>query len=643
MCSVQGINTLSSTEMQRILDIEDHCKNKPTSHVYKNVNISEKDYIIYENMLKHMGAIFIKENREWSVEESLKYFKTKNIIPSKATLMQVYLNMITTGAMENNEYLESFLVSKKCRRISGVTVTTVFLSPYPNGQKFTCNWDCFYCPNEPGQPRSYLFAEPGVLRANQNGFDCVKQMYARLDTYRLLGHPMDKLEVLILGGTIYSYPKDYLETFMRDIYYAANTCTNKNYRDRLTLEEEQLINETTRNRIIGITVETRPDCINEKELTEFRRWGVTRVQIGVQHTDDKILRKINRKCYHSDTLKAVSLLRNNCFKFDVHLMPNLPGATPEKDMEMMDIILTTVQPDQVKIYPTETTPFTRILEYYKKGKYKPYSSEELNRVIVYWKTRVHPWIRNNRIIRDIPGDYIVDGVDSSNAREEFQKIMCELKRTCKCIRCREAGRTNDKVSDGELVIREYSASGGLEYFISWESKPDYELMKPVENNNYYGEYDYAQTNYKMLGYNELRRTLFGFVRLRINSNEDEIIFSELKDCAYIRELHVYGNTISNGKGDENKQESQHLGVGKILMEAAEKLALKNGYKKTAVISGNSVRNYYRKIGYKLEGTYMIKYLEGQEEVYNVLESMNGGILYILIFIYLAVFLLFFYF
>jgi ELP3 family radical SAM enzyme/protein acetyltransferase len=583
---------MTSCNINKIIDIEDQCKKLPKEFKYKNMDISEENYTKYEFILNKLVELF-KHNPNTTQKETEKLYRQYSIIPSKASLTQVYTELLAEDKIEYNENLKNHIISKKCRRISGVTVVTIFLSPYPNGQSFTCKWDCFYCPNEPGQPRSYLFAEPGVLRANQNQFDCIKQMHSRLNTYKLLGHPTDKLEVLILGGTIYSYPKSYLEKFFTEIYYAANVFDNPNYQNSDNLFKEQLQNENSSSRIIGITVETRPDCINPNELIDFRKWGVTRVQLGVQHTDDIILKKINRKCYHKDTLKAAQLLRDNCFKFDIHLMPNLPGTTPEKDKQMFKTILTEVHPDQVKIYPTMTTPFTKILEDYKKGKYIPYSSDDLLEVVIYWMTNVHPWIRNNRIVRDIPANYIVDDVSLEYQADDFHGEMKKRGLKCKCIRCRESGRNTNKPSEGEIVIRKYQANNGIEYFISFESK--------IPENT-------QEENYNILGYNEHRNSLFGFVRLRIHNNTNNIIFDELKDCALIRELHVYGNTLSSGQGNENKNESQHLGIGKKLMNKAEEIALQHNFHKIAVISGNSVRNYYKKLGYNLTNTFMIKNL-----------------------------------
>lgn len=561
-----------SANGKRITDIEDYCKTLPQTHKWRDLDIPANDYPIIKEMLYELYELFAEDQSASDItpEKAFKQLQKKYrrvVKPSHFT--QVYLEEVELGTLKRNKRLESALITSRCRGISGVSVVTIFLSPYPAGQKFSCKWDCAYCPNEPGQPRSYLFGEPGVLRANQNGFDCVKQMLSRIHAYKVNGHPTDKFEVLILGGTIHSYPKEYLEEFMRDIFYAANVCGDTlPHRPPLSLEAEKATNTYSEHRVIGVTVETRPDCITAQELRAFRRWGVTRVQLGVQHTHDDVLRAVNRGCTHTHTLAALKMLRDSCFKVDIHIMPNLPGSTPEKDLDMMDTVLTELQPDQVKVYPCETTPFTKILADYKSGKYKPYSDKELEDVIIYWKSNVHPWIRNNRIVRDIPDNYIIAGVPSSSERCVYQKRMKELNRQCKCIRCREAGRFPDAdPATGSLAIRSYEAQGGREYFISWE--------------------------------NEDRTILFGFLRLRVlPENQQNTVFPELTDVALIRELHVYGRTLRVGTSADSES-VQHHGIGRKLMKAAEEIAYGFGYRKIAVISGVGVRNYYMKLGYSL--------------------------------------------
>jgi len=558
----------------RIKDIEDFCKSKPGTHVFQSFKITDDDYIKYRNIITDMNAL-----PELNDKVMKQIWKKYHSLPPKPRLMEVYFKMMEIENFPRSLLIEDFLSSHEVRGISGVSVCALFLSPYPNGQKFTCKWNCKYCPNEPGQPRSYLFGEPGVLRANQNDFDCVEQFYCRIRSLKNCGHQIDKFEVKVLGGTIHSYPKDYLEDFMRDIYYAANTCSTQNSRPRGTIQEEQDLNEVSEHRVIGLTIETRPDCINPTELRNFRNWGVTRIEIGVQHTEDSILKAVNRGHGIKQTLRALKFMRDSGFKEVVHLMPNLPTSTATIDIDMINYVLKNIHPDEVKMYPTTITPFTQILEDYKDGRYIPYGNEDLEKVIFHWMINVNEWTRNDRIVRDIPKYYIVDGVKSSNQKQEFDEIMKERGLKCRCIRYREAGRHAEyKPEDGELVIRTYEAHEGKEFFISWESKD--------------------------------REVIFGFVRLRLVfkdvDEENSIkIFPELDGCALIRELHVYGKTIKVNKKNEGSG-SQHIGIGKILMNKAEEIAKENGYNKISVIAGIGTREYYKKIGYNKVETFMIK-------------------------------------
>ena len=571
-----------ATNGSAIKDIEEYCKGLPGKHTWRDLSIPPTRYAEIRTMLYDLAAELRSGKTATEAKRDVQRKYHQSIRP--AFFNQVYLNEQAAGRMERSAELEQALITSRCRGLSGVSVITVFLSPYPDGQKFSCKWNCSYCPNEPGQPRSYLFAEPGVLRANQNGFDCVKQMLARIKAYQVNGHPTDKFEVLILGGTLASYPKTYLDGFMRDIFYASNICSDSgSLRAPLSLAEEKAINTVGIHRVIGITIETRPDCVTAAELHDFRRWGVTRVQLGVQHTDDSILRGVNRGCGHKHTLAALKLLKDACFKVDIHIMPNLPGSTVAADKAMIDCVLTDLQPDQVKVYPCTTTPFTKILDDYKKGTYKPYGDADLTDVVLYWKTRVHPWIRNNRIVRDIPNQYIVAGVKTSSQRLDFQAEMEKRGLVCRCIRCREAGRhPTARAEDGQLTVRKYEAQDGQELFISWESLD--------------------------------RNVLFGFLRLRLlPSAADHEVFPELTGSALIRELHVYGRTVAVGEEAAgslgNTNVAQHLGVGRRLLAEAERFASLRGYSMIAVISGVGVQGYYEKNGYTLmpgAGEFMMK-------------------------------------
>jgi ELP3 family radical SAM enzyme/protein acetyltransferase len=570
---------------KQITDIEESARTAPARHVWRDLSVPAGDVEPIKAFLRDLMPALETQEPVKAIVKRLQRVHKRVIKPSHFT--QVYLELVETGVVARSRALEDHLITARCRGISGVTVVTIFLSATPDGQNFSCRWNCHYCPNEPGQPRSYVFEEPGVLRANQCGFDCAEQMWARIQTYRVNGHPTDKFEILILGGTLHSYPKSYLENYMRDMYYAANTCgePTSRRRARLNLFEEKELNTVSEHRIIGVTVETRPDCINADELRNFRRWGVTRVQLGVQHTDDAILARVNRGHGLKHTEAAMKLLRDNCFKVDIHLMPNLPGATPAGDKAMFDYVLSHLHPDQVKIYPCTTMPFTKILEDYKAGLYVPYDNDNLVDVVLYWKDRVHPWIRNNRIVRDIPDSYIVAGVRTSNQRLEFQALHQARGGVCRCIRCREAGRHPEAdPARGKLMHRVYDVAGGREIFVSWESQDE--------------------------------SVLFGFCRLRLPSTS-ELVFPELKDTALVRELHVYGRTFAVGTsattaGVGTAGVAQHLGIGRRLLAEAETLAYTAGFSRIAVISGVGVRAYYEGAGYTLDeagmGEFMIKSL-----------------------------------
>ena len=523
---------------------------------------------------------------------------------SKANMLAGYQDLLEKRVLEEpHPFLEEHLMSKAPRSQSGVLVVTVFTSAYPetDGEKqnFSCQWNCYYCPNEPGQPRSYLLNEPGVRRANQLGFDPIRQFTERVKALVAIGHPADKVELLVLGGTWESYPQSYREQFVRDLFYAANTYFKSSdgsnvLRPALSLLEEQLMNETAQCKIIGLTLETRPDTITPEVIVELRRLGCTRVQLGVQHTDDSILKLINREAYREDTVRALRLLKDSCYKIDIHLMPDLPGATPDIDKAMFDEVLNDedLQADQWKIYPTMTTPFTVIKQWHEEGKYDSYGLDALIDVLLHVKRKVHPWIRLNRVIRDIPVEYVLNGVEVSNLRQLLQvKMEQSGLGTCQCIRCREVKGDKEvlqKLRTAVLVERSYCGSRGEEMFLSYET-PD-------------------------------RATIFGFLRLRFPSAEARTPFEELRGCALIRELHVYGNLkaaqLNNkmmhyrGAGAQSVVSSQHVGIGTRLLIRAEQLAAARGMSRLAVISGVGVRDYYRKRGFVLVnpagGAFQIK-------------------------------------
>ena len=351
--------------------------------------------IAFAKMLLNYGPTTDKE-----LTQAMSIARKKiKMMPRRSQLLSVLPRLKEEKEADPAGYatIKQLLVKKASKSQSGVLVITVLTAPYPivNGkkQKFSCAWNCYYCPNEPDQPRSYLHDEPAVKRANENGFDAVLQFTDRAATLAMNGHPVDKIELLVLGGTWASYPHEYQEEFVRDLFYAANTFGDRGEncrKERLSLAEEQRMNESAEAKIIGLTLETRPDTIDAFELRRLRHYGCTRVQLGVQHTDDTVLKKINRGCYTADTIAALALLKDACYKVDIHLMPNLPGSSIAIDTAMFERVLYDehLQADQWKIYPCEIVPWTVIKKWHDEGSYHPYGEEELSEVLAVCKRQV---------------------------------------------------------------------------------------------------------------------------------------------------------------------------------------------------------------------------------------------------------------
>lgn len=562
------------------MDIEDII---PASHKYND----KWKYIVQELSENKCTITTPKDLSKFRLNIQKNY----KIVISNSELIQAYKEL-----GYEDKHLKAILTKKKSKSNSGVVVVTVLTSAHPTyidedgvvkAAAFSCKWDCHYCPNEKAsdangyvdQPRSYLFQEPAVLRANANKFDAILQFNDRVSTLIQMGHTVDKIELLVLGGTWCSYPRNYQERFITELYYAANVYFQLNKRPMLTLEEEITINETADLHIIGLTLETRPDTITLDEIKSFRRYNATRIQLGVQHTDNNVLKKINRGHNIESVYKAIKMLKENAYKVDIHIMPNLPGSSYEIDSQMLNDILydDRIQADQLKIYPCAVVPFTKIKEWYDSGKYIPYDDALLFELIKEFKKNVQPYKRLNRIIRDIPSTYISGGYNekSVNMRQLLQKNMNDYNWKCRCIRCREIGF--NKLSQEDIVEMKkmyYRSSDGDEYFISFET----------------------------------HQYLIGFIRLRINSCPDiNNLLPVLQNAALIRELHVYSDVSI--VGSNNELSMQHRGYGKRLVAEAERIALQNCCQKIAVISGTGVRGYYAKLGYNLIDTYMIKQLE----------------------------------
>jgi ELP3 family radical SAM enzyme/protein acetyltransferase len=428
---------------------------------------------------------------------------------------------------------------------------------------------------------------------------------------------VDKLEVMVLGGTWGSYPIEYRIEFVRDLYYAANTFYDTNRRERYTMEEEIHLNMTARSRIIGLTLETRPDHVTADEILLMRKMNCTRVQIGVQHTNDKILKKVNRGCYLADTKRAIRNLLNVGLKVDVHLMFDLPGSSPELDRDMIDLIEkdTDLRFDQAKFYPFQSVDWTVTKTWEDKGEYLHYDFEELVEVLIYAKERTFPWVRLNRVIRDIPNNYILAGVDQPNLRQVLETKMCKAGKNCRCIRCREPGSNKialGRINEAELKIREYEASGGKEFFISMET-PDMKYVYGFCRLRLSDEMGYVDNIEPLIrGKNKMER---------VN------LYPYLNELAMIRELHVYGDMTPVS---EDGIAVQHRGFGKKMIKCAEKIAMENGYSGMAIISGVGARQYYKKNGYELKDDYMIKMFDYDSDYIGILMAFIPIIILLLV-------------
>ncbi|MCK5510438.1 tRNA uridine(34) 5-carboxymethylaminomethyl modification radical SAM/GNAT enzyme Elp3 [Candidatus Parcubacteria bacterium] len=474
-------------------------------------------------------------------------------------------------------FLRKILRKRAVRTMSGIAPVAVLTKPYH------CPGKCAYCPTEKNVPQSYLSNEPAVMRAIRCNYNPYVQAQDRLRALVANGHEPTKIELIVIGGTWSYLPKKYKYWYVLNLFAGANGFKkiNNQYPINLSIKKlkelliiEQKRNEKTKYKIIGLTLETRPDYINEKELLEMREFGCTRVEIGVQCLDDEIL-KLNKRGHGvAEIAKATALLKQFGFKVTYHLMPGLPGATPAKDFKMFKTLFSDkrFQPDQIKFYPTVVTRGSLLYRWWKQGKYKPYSDKILRNLIIKCKNIVPEYVRIIRLIRDIPGESIIAGNLITNLRQ----VMKDEGARCRCIRCREA-RERVSITNCRLHITNYFASGGEEYFIAFESKDG--------------------------------KILYGFCRLRLpvcNAlDKRKLGFSVIQEAALIRELHVYGELVSVAK-NKKKNKIQHSGLGKKLLVEAEKIAFKNSYKKIVVISGVGVRDYYRKFGYRLNGTYMVK-------------------------------------
>jgi elongator complex protein 3 len=446
-------------------------------------------------------------------------------------------------------------IRKPTKTISGITPVAVMLPP-----RKCKHGNCIYCPSM-DVPQSYTPKSPVVLRARALDYDSYKQVVSRVKAFEVMNHPTEKIELIIMGGTFLEYPEKFQYDFVKGLYDGLNGKVSK------SLAEAKIKNEKAKHRCVALCIETRPDVCCEF-IERMREFGCTRVELGVQLIDDKVYEFVKRGHTVKDVALATKCLRNAGFKIGYHIMPGLPGSTPEKDLKLFKKIFSDekFKPDQIKIYPCQVLPCSELEKLYWNGKYKPYSPEEIKQLLVKMLKVIPRYCRVMRIMREIPLEYLVAGTKHIGIRKDVEDELRKEGVKLEEIRYREIGFNKENMDlNLKLKKTDYKASGGKEYFIEIVNKGD---------------------------------ILFGLLRLRIFDKN-----------AMVRELHVYGQSLKLG---EDGTVGQHTGLGKWLMGEAEKIAKKEKCKEIKVISGVGVREYYKKLGYELDdqkGEYMVKILK----------------------------------
>ena len=502
---------------------------------------------------------------------------------------------------EEKEIVSAILKKKPTRTMSGVAIVAVMCHPHkcPHGR-------CFYCPESDIAPPSYTGEEPAALRGRMYEYHPYVQCFNRLKQLKKIGHPIDKVELIIMGGTFPSRDLCYQEWFVSQCLKAMcdfglimeNKPTNYDYNldydeirsfekgvlktyppnDYVLISDVQKVNESSKVRCVGMTFETRPDYCKKEHINRMLDFGVTRVELGVQTLSDELYTKIKRGHTIADVVEANQLLRDSAIKVAMHMMPGL-FSNQTQDLKMFKQLFSddSFKPDMLKIYPCLVTKGSELYDLWEKGEYEPYNDEEAVELITKVKAILPKWVRTMRIQRDIPSTLIEAGVKKSNLGELVYNNLEKEHITCQCIRCREIGhkKTSREYSldDFELFSEKYTACEGEEHFLS------------IEDIN--------------------EESIAGFLRLRLPSKNH--FRDEITDAtALIRELHVYGNMIKIG--GKNPKIGQHTGFGERLLKEAESIAIDNGKEEMAIISGIGTRNYYRKFSYEKVGPYMKKRL-----------------------------------
>ena len=481
----------------------------------------------------------------------------------KHMLVAAYRQLVRSGELVPDEKLLTRIRMKPVRTLSGVTTVSVLTKPY------SCPGECIFCPSDIRMPKSYVPGEPGARRALEHKFDPFSQVTSRIEALEAVGHPTDKVELLVLGGTWTAYPREYQSWFIQRCFDAMNG------RDSINLEEAHTDNEMALHRNVGLTVELRPDHVNPEEIIWFRQLGVTKVQMGIQSLDDHILELNQRGHSLKESRVAVDLLRAGGYKIVLHWMPNLLGATIESDRIDFSRLWSSFCPDEIKIYPNQLLECTKLYQNWLRGEFTPYSTEQLVELLADIKETIPRYCRVNRVIRDIPSTYVVEGNKRTSLRQDVHKLMELRGRSCQCIRCREI--RNQQVDLNTLAYHDlvYKTSSSEEHFLSYDTQEDY---------------------------------LAGFLRLSLpGDSSPNTGIEELRGVAIIREVHIYGQSLPVGV--EEAGAAQHIGLGTYLIKEAEDIARTHGFHQLAVISAIGTRTYYQKQGFERGNLYMIKRID----------------------------------
>jgi elongator complex protein 3 len=524
-----------------------------------------------------LARLILEEVRTgYPVMEAVRRHPVEAGYVSKSALVAAYHQLVEQGEWQADEAILAAIRLKPVRTLSGVTTVTVLTKPYP------CPGTCIFCPDDIRMPKSYLPDEPGAMRALEHGFDPYTQVESRLEALASVGHPTDKVELLILGGTFSAYRRDYQAWFVRRCFEAMNAPLAA---PRLPAEDDgevadglmetQRLNETASHRNVGLSVETRPDEVSPGELAWFRSLGVTKIQMGIQSLDDRILELNQRGHTVAEAQHATALLRAAGFKVVLHWMPNLLGATPDSDRLDFPRLWEGLCPDEIKIYPTQLLETAPLYEYWQRGEYHPYSTEELVSLIADVKTTIPRYCRVNRVIRDIPSPHVVAGNKRTSLRQDILAEMARRGTHCDCIRCREV--RGGKVNAASLRLDDlvYHPDGAEEHFLSFITPED---------------------------------KIAGFLRLSLPGRDSPSTgLADLSEAAIIREVHVYGQSLA--VGEEQSGAAQHAGLGTRLLIEADRLARLKGYRRMAVIAAVGTRQYYLERGFKRGDLYLVKRLQ----------------------------------